>query len=141
MKTDPFMNDIICIELADLQNRLHLIHCIDIGIIIFCILGFFFIQKIKILPRFLFLVGIICAIAHYFQISEQLSDKRIERIIDSVNLAGLPTDYLKELNIPGKGSTETFKIILGERKSNQEYKFEVLSSFWDADTLQIRLIN
>lgn len=135
------MNDIIRIELADIQNHLHWMHSIDIGIIILCLLGFFFIHKIKILPRFFFLIGIIFAITHYLKVSEQLSEKRIERIIDSVNIAGIPADHLKELSVPGRESSKAFNIILGKRTTNKEYTFEILDSFWDADTLQLRLIN
>lgn len=58
-------------------------------------------------------------------------------VINSVNVAGIPANHLKELNVPGKEFTESFKAILSERKS----KFEVLNYFGDTDTLQLRLIN
>lgn len=41
------MNDIIFIELTDLQNHLYLMHCIDVGIMTLCVLGFFFIHKVN----------------------------------------------------------------------------------------------
>lgn len=34
-------------------------------------------------------------------------------VINSVNITGIPADHLKELNVPGKESTESFS----ERKS------------------------
>lgn len=95
----------------------------------------------KDIASVLFLIGIIFAITHYFKVSEQLSEKRIERIIDSVNIAGIPADHLKELSVPGRESSKAFNIILGKRTTNQEYTFEILDSFWDTDTLQLRLIN
>lgn len=62
-------------------------------------------------------------------------------VINSVNVADIPANHLKESNVPGKEFTESFKVILSGRKSKQEYKFEVLNSFRDTDTLQLRLIN
>nr|WLG15853.1 hypothetical protein [Bacteroides sp.] len=38
-------------------------------------------------------------------------------VINSVNVASIPANHLKELNVPSKECTESFKAILSERKS------------------------
>lgn len=51
-------------------------------------------------------------------------------VINSVNVAGIPANHLKKLNVRGIEFTESFKVILSERKSKQEYKISHFKSYF-----------
>lgn len=124
------MNDIINIDITDLLLRLYLFQGLSIIVGVYGIIGM--IRYKKMFLVILVLIGFF----GFFKANDRFNDKRDQRIIQSINVAGIPVDALAHITIPKDGITE---ITFINKTTDIPYKFNVLGEFWRPDTIKLQL--
>lgn len=124
------MNDIINIDITDLLLRLYLFQGLSIIVGVYGIIGM--IRYKKMFLVILVLIGFF----GFFKANDRFNDKRDQRIIQSINVAGIPVDALAHITIPKDGITE---ITFTNKTTDIPYKFNVLGEFWRPDTIKLQL--